>query len=107
VFSTPHVRHLAENVARGVFGDLLGELEFGLSESVGYTHTLHKFRILVERSKYVGVRVVVKDKKAIRVPFTITGVSTIDLLQLHWPPCWHDFLHKYLRKISREINCHG
>jgi len=75
VFSTPDVRDLAENVARGVFGDLSGELVFELSESVGYTHTPHKFRILVERSKYVRVRVVVKDKRAIRVPFTIKALA--------------------------------
>lgn len=73
VFSVPNVRHLAENVARSVFGDLPGELVFESSESVGYTHTLHKFRILVKHSKYVGVRVVVRGKRAIRVLFTIPG----------------------------------
>gem|GEM_PF-3026170 len=75
MFSTPHARDLAENVTRDVFRDLSGELVFELSESVNYTHTPHKFRILVERSKYMRVRVVVKAKRAIRVPFIIKALA--------------------------------
>jgi aryl-alcohol dehydrogenase-like predicted oxidoreductase len=32
------------------------------------------------------------------------GVSTIDLLQLHWPPCWHNFpTALYARSLERLI----
>ena len=32
------------------------------------------------------------------------GVSTIDLLQLHWPPCWHNFpTNLYARSLERLI----
>jgi aryl-alcohol dehydrogenase-like predicted oxidoreductase len=32
------------------------------------------------------------------------GVSTIDLLQLHWPPCWHNFpTTLYARPLERLI----
>ena len=71
VYSVPDIRKLAENIARIVFENIPGEVVFDSSESIGYTHTLHRFRILVGRDSHVGVRVVVRDKRAIRVLFTI------------------------------------
>lgn len=32
------------------------------------------------------------------------GVDAIDLLQLHWPPCWHNFpTQKYARSLERLV----
>jgi hypothetical protein len=46
-------------------------LLFDSSECIGTTHTLYRFRIVFEKGKYIGVRVVVRGRKIVRVLLTI------------------------------------
>jgi hypothetical protein len=52
---------------------------FESSESIGYTHTLHRFRVYVSSDMYVGVRVVVRDREATRILFTIPRRLSLEL----------------------------
>jgi len=72
VRSVLEVRDLAESALRSVFRGLPGgRVIFDSNEAIGYTHTLHRFRVPVKPDKYIGVRVVVHYKRAVRVLFTI------------------------------------
>ncbi len=72
VRSVLEVKEFAESALRSVFRGLLGgRVIFDSNEAIGYTHTLHRFRVPVELDKYIGVRVVVHYKKIMRVLFTI------------------------------------
>jgi len=42
-------------------------LLFDSSECIGTTHTLYRFRIVLEKGKYIGVRVIVRGKTVVRV----------------------------------------
>lgn len=42
--------------------------------------------------------------KAVEGSLRRLGISSIDLLQLHWPPCWHNFpTSKYARALEKLI----
>jgi DMSO/TMAO reductase YedYZ molybdopterin-dependent catalytic subunit len=71
VRTIPEVRELVTSTLRGVFGDIPGDVIFDSNEAIGYTHTLHRFRVQLSPESYIGVRVVVAGKRAIRVIFTI------------------------------------
>jgi DMSO/TMAO reductase YedYZ molybdopterin-dependent catalytic subunit len=71
VRTIPEVRELVTSTLRGVFGELPGDVVFDSNEAIGYTHTIHRFRVQLSPESYIGVRVVVAGKRAIRVVFTI------------------------------------
>ena len=69
--AVPEVRELVTSVLRGVFGDVPGDAVLDSNEAIGYTHTLHRFRVHLSPESYIGVRVVTAGRRAIRVVFTI------------------------------------
>jgi len=76
VSSIPEIRELAVKVVGAVFKNLSGELVFNSSESIGSTHTLHRFKLMISGGKYIGVRVVVRGREAIRALFTVpSGIN--------------------------------
>lgn len=46
-------------------------LSLDSSECIGTTHTIYRFRIVLEKGKYIGVRVVVRGRTIVRVLLTI------------------------------------
>ncbi|MEZ0289999.1 MAG: molybdopterin-dependent oxidoreductase [Sulfolobales archaeon] len=62
-----------------VFDILSATIYFESSEFIGYTHTLHKFRLYLKDQSYISVRVVVRDRKIKRVLFTIPQNMSIGI----------------------------
>jgi len=54
-------------------------LLFDSSECIGTTHTLYRFRIPLEKGKYIGVRVIVRGRTVVRVLLTLPTGLDIDL----------------------------
>jgi len=79
VHLVPDAKKLVEKAIRAVFELSPREVTFDSSESIGYTHTLHRFKVPVLWGKYVGARVVVAGRKAIRVLFTVPEGVDLEL----------------------------
>ncbi|MEM4488375.1 MAG: molybdopterin-dependent oxidoreductase [Desulfurococcaceae archaeon] len=65
------LRELVSTVFSLVFKDIKGLIAFESNEPIGYTHTLHGFRIYISDTRYLGVRVVARGQNVIRVLYTI------------------------------------
>ncbi len=75
----PDIEELLKETVKQVFPGLEATPVFESNESIGYTHTLHRFRIHVSNSKYIGVRVVVKRREVIRILFTIPKSTSVEV----------------------------
>lgn len=71
VNSVPEIRDSVVAIARSVLGDAWFRVEYENSEPIGYTHTLHRFRLLIDNDRYIGARAVVRGTRFLRVLFTI------------------------------------
>ncbi|MEM1612205.1 MAG: molybdopterin-dependent oxidoreductase [Desulfurococcaceae archaeon] len=55
------------------------DIVFESSEPIGYTHSLHKFRLFINGRQYIGIRAVVRGKKLIRILFTIPIGTDVEI----------------------------
>lgn len=73
------IKDFLDWITPSLFSNVRGDHLFENSEIIGYTHTLHKFRINLGPSNYIGVRVVIKGKSIVRVLYTIPINSNVDM----------------------------
>lgn len=71
VKTLPEIRNYVEILVERVFPGLRKRIEFDSNEPIGYTHSLHRFRAFVSDDKYLGVRIVLRSNRLIRVLFTV------------------------------------
>ena len=73
------IERVVEEAVDLLFHGLGASVVFESSESIGYTHTLHRFRVYVSSDMYVGVRVVVRGREVTRMLFTIPRRLSLEL----------------------------
>lgn len=69
--SIPEIRDLVADYTKRLLGGLSHRVEYENSESIGYTHTLHRFHIVLDGDMYIGARVVMRGTSSLRILFTI------------------------------------
>lgn len=78
--SIPEVRDLVLALTKRIIPGLESKIEYESSETIGYTHTLHRFRAFIDENKYVGIRAVLRSTSVIRLILTIPEKLELSLV---------------------------
>lgn len=71
VKSVPELIDFVKASTKRIIPGLESRIEYENGESIGYTHTLYRFRVFIDESKYIGIRVVLRSTHVVRLIYTV------------------------------------